>query len=211
MLTVGWLDASRTIPRMENFERLIVERKTGDEPLHENGQPLAANVPMFWQWSASDLISNAMRGRLAEYVVACALGVAEGVRVEWDAYDLQTASGIKVEVKSAAYLQSWQQTRPSTITFAIRPTLGWEAATNTYSTERKRQADVYVFALLAHRDKTTLDPLNVSQWEFYILPAAGLDAQLPTQKTIGLRTLQRIGAKLARFGELKAVVDRIVT
>ncbi len=87
----------------------LAERKTGDEPLHIDGQPLAANVLSFWQWSASDLISNTMRGRLAEYLVACALGVADGVRVEWDAYDLRTPSGIKVEVKSAAYVQSWRQ------------------------------------------------------------------------------------------------------
>ncbi len=121
-------------------------------------------------------------------MVALALGVADGVRVEWDAYDLHTKFGIKAEVKSAAYVQSWQQPRPSTITFAIRPTLGWEAETNTYSTELKRQADVYVFALLAYYDKATLDPLNIAQWQFYILSTAILNAQVPTQKTISLTT-----------------------
>ncbi len=49
--------------------------------------------------------------------------------------------------------------------------------------ERKRQADVYVFALLSHRDKATLDPLNVAQWEFYILPAAVLDIKVPQPRT----------------------------
>lgn len=89
--------------------------------------------------------------------------------------------------------------------------MGWEATTNTYSTQRKRQADVYVFALLAHYDKATLDPLNVSQWTFYVLHALVFDAQLGMQKTISLGTLQRIGAKQATFGELKAVVEGAVT
>jgi len=187
----------------------LAARKTGNELLHIDGQPLATNLLSFWQWSVSDLISNTTRGRLAEYLVAYALGVADGVRVEWDAYDLRTASGIKVEVKSAAYLQSWQQTRPSTIIFGIRPTLGWEADTNTTGTELKRQADMYVFALLAHHDKATLDPLNVAQWQFYVLPTAVLDAQLPTQKTASLTTLQRIGVQLVPFEDMAETIENM--
>lgn len=148
-----------------------------------------------------------MRGQLAEYLVAYALGVAGGTRVEWDSYDLRTISGIKVEVKSSAYLQSWHQTKPSVISFGIRPTYALEADTNVYSTELKRQADVYVFALLAHQDKATLDPLNVAQWTFYILAAGTLDVQLPAQKTIRLTTLLQLGAKQARFSELQAAIE----
>jgi hypothetical protein len=110
-----------------------------------------------------------------------------------------------VEVKSAAYLQRWHQRRLSIITFDIRPTLGWAAATNTYSPERKRHADVYVFALLAHRDKATRDPLNIDQWDLYVLPTAVLDAQLPMQKTISLGMVRRIGAQQVRFSKLKRV------
>lgn len=69
---------------------------------------LAADVLSFWQWSASDLVSNTMRGVLAEYIVALAMGIdtEEGVRREWDAYDLLFEGKIEVEVKSAAYIQS---------------------------------------------------------------------------------------------------------
>ena len=192
---------------MEPLDQLPLARKTGDERLQVHGQPVSARVLTFWQWAASDLMSNAMRGRFAEYLVALALGVADGVRVEWDAYDLQTVSGVKVEVKSAAYLQRWHQRRPSVITFDIHPTLGWTAATNTYRPERKRQADVYVFALLAHRDKATLDPLNLDQWELYVLPTTVLDTQLPTQKTISLGMVRRLGAQQVQFGTLRSVCE----
>lgn len=197
--------------RMDNLKRLIITRKTGEEPFHGDGRPLNATLLTFWQWLASDLISNTTRGRLAEYLVACDLGTAAGVRVEWDAYDLITTSGLKVEVKSAAYLQSWHQTRPSAITFDIRPTLGWDATTNTYSPERKRQADVYVFAVLAHRDKVTLDPLNVNQWEFYILPTAVLNTYVPTQQRISLSSLRKLGATPVRFGDIESMIEQVAS
>ena len=59
-------------------------------------------------------MDNAERGALAEYLVACALGVADNVRVNWDKYDLLSPEGIAVEVKSSGYLQSWDQNELST-------------------------------------------------------------------------------------------------
>ena len=91
-----------------DFPALTVKRKTGDEPFSVNGRPTGFVLLNFWQWLASDLVDNALRGALAEYIVACDLGIADGTRPGWNAYDLITPEGIKVEVKSAAYLQSWQ-------------------------------------------------------------------------------------------------------
>ena len=48
--------------------------------------------------------------RLAEYIVAKALGIRDTKRVEWDPYDLEI-DDVKVEVKSAAYVQTWEQAR----------------------------------------------------------------------------------------------------
>jgi hypothetical protein len=58
---------------------------------------------------------------LAEFIVATALGVADQLRNDWGPYDLLTPDGIKIEVKSPAYLQSWHQENFSTITFGIHP------------------------------------------------------------------------------------------
>jgi hypothetical protein len=179
----------------------------GAEPFHANGQPLPFDVLSFWRWSSSDLVSNAMRGVLAEYLVACDLGIAGGTRVEWDAYDLKSKQGVKIEVKSAAYLQSWHQNRLSAISFDIRPTIGWDAGTNTFGTIRKRQADVYVFALLKHKDKATLDPLNVDQWVFYILQAAVLDTKMPNQKRLSLTTLEGLAPVEAVFGQIASSIE----
>ena len=144
---------------------------------------------------------------LAEFLVARALGAAEGVRVEWDAYDCKTAGGKKVEVKSAAYLQSWAQERLSAIRFGIQRTRAWEAATNEYSGERKRQADVYVFCLLKNKDQATLDPLDLDQWEFFVVPTRILDAELGEQKSLGLERLRSLARPLA-YHEVGEAVER---
>jgi hypothetical protein len=94
---------------------LVVNRKTGAEPFRLGPTALGFDLLSFWQWSASDLVSNALRGRLAEFLVAQALGIADGIRAEWDAYDLRTRQGHTLEVKSAAYLQTWKQKGKRTV------------------------------------------------------------------------------------------------
>jgi hypothetical protein len=75
----------------------------------------------FWRRSASDILSNATRGRLAEFLVATATGIdIKTVRDEWGAYDLLTPEGIKLEIKSAAYLQSWYQKVRSIIRLTVK-------------------------------------------------------------------------------------------
>jgi hypothetical protein len=69
----------------------------------------------FWKWAYSDFLSNAERGVLAEDMIAKALGCTNRGRVQWDAYNLDADPGLKIEVKSAAYIQSWPQKSPSSI------------------------------------------------------------------------------------------------
>ena len=191
------------------FAPIRVSPRTGAEPIHDESRPVGLTVLDFWRWSTSDLLSNAARGRLAEYLVAIALGKPEGVRAEWDAYDLMTSTGQKVEVKSAAYLQSWYHKKLSAITFGIRPTRSWSAQTNELEKSRLRQADLYVFAVLEHMDKATVDPLNVAQWRFYVLPTAILNTRCPTQKTIGLKRLLSLGPREAKFDQLGVAVATV--
>lgn len=159
----------------------------------------------FLAWAYDDLLTNTTRGVLAEYIVATALGIRDTKRVEWDQYDLEI-DGVKVEVKSAAYVQTWKQTRLSKIVFGIRPTTGWDARTDTYPTSAQRSADVYVFCLLACEDRDHINPLDVAQWQFYVLPKSELDRNMPKQKTIGLGPLISLGAHPCTYDELKAAI-----
>ena len=148
-----------------------------------------------------------MRGILAEYVVACALALPQEERVEWEAFDLKTSSGLKLEVKSAAYLQSWDQKAVSKINFGIAPTRAWNNKVGGHSQDKRRQADLYVFCLLHHQDKATVDPLNMKQWTFYLLRASVLDKRFPIQKSIGLASLLKLNPVQCAYKELGQAVD----
>jgi hypothetical protein len=185
-----------------------LQRRTGQESFHQAGHKLSHRLLDFWRWSSSELLGNTQRGVLAEYLVALDLGVADGFRTEWDAFDLQTSNGISVEVKSGAYVQSWHQDRPSKISFGIAPTRGWDAETGKYDTDRKRQAQVYVFAVLGEKNQTEVDPLDVSQWRFHVLPTQVLNDRVGGQKTLTLGALMKLEPEIVRHGEVNVAVQR---
>jgi hypothetical protein len=193
------------IPARDSLGRIIAEPKTGRERFSAGKQELDFRLSDFWRWSMSDLLSNATRGRLAELIVAKALLVStDTVRDEWGAYDLKTPEGIKVEVKSAAYIQSWHQAKPSAISFRTPKTLAWDPETNRQDLEAKRQADVYVFAVLYHQEQP--NPLNVRHWQFYVLPTADLDKRTRSQHSITIRTLEGLAGGCVRYEELRSAV-----
>lgn len=191
-----------------SIERPSQTRKTGDESFHSTRGPIEGTLIEFWRWSASDLISNITRGRLAEFIVAKALGLAGDMRIEWDAFDLKTASGVSLEVKSCAYLQSWQQTKHSSIVFQIPKTRAWDPDTRRYHEVSQRQAQIYIFALLAHQEGKTLDPLNLDQWHFYAVLTSILDETAKSQSSITLKSLQTL-SPLIHYGDMSAVINEL--
>ena len=188
-----------------NLQAVKTVLKTGKESFVFNGDKLPINVLSFWQWSTSQLLGNALRGILAEFIVASAIDVLDSPREEWDAYDLMTKDGLKIEVKSSAYLQSWKQKELSKISFGIQPTKVWDE-NNNRSSESKRQADVYVFCVLAHNDQSTVNPLDLSQWEFYVLDTKVLNDKAPLQKTIALSSLLKLNPVKAAYSELESLL-----
>ena len=187
--------------------QIVTTPKTGNELLHVDGNSLGIPLIDFWRWSTSDLVSNVTRGIFAEFIVAQALGVPlDQVRDEWGSYDLLTPHGIRVEVKSAAYVQSWHQRKLSSIQFLVPPTRAWNAKDNTQDVQSRRQADLYVFALLAHKNQATLDPLNVGQWQFFVLPTEVLNSRTRSQHSITLPTLEKLAGSALTYDQLKSKI-----
>ena len=203
-LTLGYLKVT-TNNTSDNLKAVNTIMKTGKEPFLFNGNELPINVLSFWQWSTSELLGNALRGILAEFIVASTIDVLDSPREEWDAYDLMTKNRLKIEVKSSAYLQSWKQDKLSRISFGIQPTTVWDE-NNKRSTASKRQADLYVFCLLAHKDQSSVNPLDLSQWEFYVLDTKVLNDKVPLQKTITLSSLLGLKPAKAKYDELSELL-----
>jgi len=195
-----------TLPLKHELPALEVKQLTGDEFFHHQKNNLPINILAFWRWSASNLAGNNLRGHLAEYLVASDFGRTQDTRIEWDSCDLRINSNIRVEVKSSAFLQSWQQKKLSSISFNIAPTFGWDSRSGNSSTECLRGSDVYIFCLLAHKEKTTLDPTNLDQWEFFVLPTSELDNKLGTQKTLSLSGLLKLAPINCKYGQIAKTV-----
>lgn len=65
---------------------------------------------------------------------------------------------------------------------------------------------MYVFALLRHQDRDTVDPLDVAQWEFFVVPTVTLDQRVSGQKSIRLAALLDLVPTRCRFEELAEAV-----
>jgi hypothetical protein len=174
-----------------------------------HGSQLNFSINDFFAWAFNDLVSNTVRGVLAEFIVAKALDVKATNRVEWDAYDLEY-KGLKIEVKSSAYIQTWNKDKYASPQFGIGKKKGWYADTNTVG-ELKRHADAYIFCLLANKDWGTIDPTDMDQWKFFIVSTEDLDNKLPDQKYIGLNSLiNTFSLTSLEYDDIKRQMDRLL-
>jgi len=148
-----------------------------------------ATVLNYWRWANSDLVGNVSRGILAEYLVALAVQATDEPRDPWAAFDVVTPSGITIEVKSAAYIQAWDQRALSRISFLTRATED-PILTPGVTPVVSRRSQVWVFALLHHSEQETLNPLDVSQWTFWVVPTPWLNARERSQHSITLTSLK---------------------
>ena len=78
-----------------------------DTPIKATRGKKIAEIKDFWQWAYSNLIDNTVRGKLAEFLVACALGIEKAITQPWAEFDLLSNEGVSIEVKTSGYIQAW--------------------------------------------------------------------------------------------------------
>jgi hypothetical protein len=57
--------------------------------------------------------------------------------------------------------------------------------------------------------KNSIDPLNLSQWDFYILATKILDEKVKTQKSITLSSLLKLNPIKIKYDCLKSEIEKI--
>ena len=77
--------------------------------------------------------------------------------------------------------------------------------------EEGRASEAYVFCLLHHAEKVSVDPLDLTQWSFYVVPTRWLDEQFPKQQRLSLAALQKIQSKSLTFDELRDQFHQFAT
>jgi hypothetical protein len=160
----------------------------------------------FWSWAYSDTLSNSNRSVFAEYLVGYALDMLDRPRTEWDRCDLYYQDKV-IEFKASAYLQSWPQTRLSTIAFDIGPHEGWNAIANSSCAEPRRCADCYIFCVFADRERSNCLVADVGRWNFYIAATSDLDRHFGPQKSARLSSIERVASPIG-FEGFRAEVDK---
>lgn len=173
---------------------------TGSESLSAPNLDLQrATVLDFWRWAFSDLQANNLRGVFAEWLVAKLLDIDLTRRDSWAGWDLETQEGVRIEVKTSAYLQTWNQSRPSKIIFSGLKGQTWSPETG-YSGEATFNADLYVFCVQIERAAHRWDALDLEQWRFYLLRRKELVRK--NCRSLSLPALSRIAQEFDA-GELR--------
>ncbi|MCM1219884.1 MAG: hypothetical protein NC548_35885 [Lachnospiraceae bacterium] len=191
---------------------------TGNEHLVSNGRATKNTLLDFWKWNSSDLLNNTMRGAFAEFLVATALDIdLSEAHVDWESYDLLGKNGERIEVKCSAYLQSWnaeefthKPEKYSKIIFSISPALEWMREEAKYSKEPpKRHSDVYVFCHYKCKERKADNPLNLDNWDFFVLATYKINQIFGASRSVSRETLISRGQPiLCGYSEIRNAIEK---
>lgn len=199
----------------------------GNESLINHGECLLYSVIDFWKWAFSNLDDNTIRGTFAEFVVKTALD--EGVVNHnlytrgWAEYDLDGPKipalnrNARIEVKCTGLVQSWGIKHPERASFSIAPAKKLDPVKLDYLEDapRQRNNDLYVFCVYKASDLSE-DVLDMSLWEFYVIPTQMIENDPPLfkQKSLSLTRLKSISCPVTYselYGTIKNICDDITS
>lgn len=190
-----------------------MEQLTGSEKFTLHGKDTGITVLDYWSWACSSLYDNTMRGVMAEFLVSSSFssGITSfpnmQMRANWLPYDVTSPAGRRVEVKSAAYVQSWSPENVfSQIKFDIKKKLAWDGS--DYASVPDRNCDLYVFCIFTALTRD-ISILNLDYWDFYVLPTSVLNEKVPEQKSIMLSSLLKLEPVKTDFAGLGKIIDTI--
>ena len=147
------------------------------------------------------LMNNKDRGEYVEALIAHTLGSEWELTWRmpgystWSEWDIEnTTTCKKIEVKQSASWQLWETAVPTIPRFDIREHTGIWSDENTGLLEwvefdkSKRLADLFIFAWHCTDSRSDADHREITQWQFYVVPAWKLPIG---QKTIGLQPIKQ--------------------
>jgi len=192
------------------MDLIPVKYTRGENPFIIKGVPYEYTLLDFWSWAFSDILTNTMRGIIAEFIIATALNIdIKKPRDGWLKFDLMYRN-FGIEVKSASYHQRWYQDKFSIISFNIQKRRAWDANTNKFETISRRQADIYVLTLLAEKDRDKVNPLNIDQWQFWVVEKSFFDNRKRSQHSITYNSLLKEIGEPISYSDIKIAIDNLI-
>ena len=144
----------------------------------------------FWRWAFGDLCDDDIKGIFAEWMVLKLLGIPSERRISWANSDIITKDKVRIEVKASSYWQSWKlldesgkpRVPPLYPISSNRPKIAFgglnardAVVVPDLSIKAAFKSDIYIFAFQREEKPELWNAMDLSQWEFYVLPAKKLE------------------------------------
>lgn len=162
----------------------------------------------FWESKFSNIYN--MQDVIAEFIVEKALGIDKAQNIDyWTLYDI-LYKNFRIEIKETSYYHPWNENGK----ISKQRMFGITKANSNYETvemENKfeRQNDIYVFCLNIGDTKESSNPMNLNNWEFYIIPTSVINKECRDNKKISLNRVRKLTKKVT-YDKLKEKIDEII-
>lgn len=174
----------------------------GYEPFTNKYKPIGLSITDFWSFQFSNILHDP--DEIAEFLVAKALEQKEPYNKDsWTLFDI-LYRGKRIEVKQTAYYHPFNE--PGKLSLVRR--FGIQKVKNDDGTY-ERANDIYVFCLLNGEDEESAWPLELSHWEFYVVPTEVIDRECGNQKSVSLSRV-RTFAETVDYDNLKGSIDTLI-
>lgn len=174
-----------------------------------NEEEVGLTLLDFWKFRFCNIFD--LQEAIAEFIVAKALGKKTADNIDsWTLYDIGYR-GKRVEVKETSYYHPWIKDGKVSKHRAFGITKANSSYADKESENRyERQNDVYVFCLNTGNTEEESYPLNLNNWEFYIVPTKVINEKCSEQKTISLPRIKSLGFFAKSFEEIKPTIDAFI-
>ncbi len=173
-----------------------------------NGQELDFGILDFWKYKYSNVWN--IQEYIAEFLIEKALGLEESQNTEyWTLYDINYRNK-RIEIKETSYYHPWNENGK----ISNQRVFGITMANSNYEDSEnenkfERQNDVYVFCLNTGKTREEANPLDLNNWEFYIVPTITINELCGKNKTISLNKVKNIAEQVNYF-EIKSYIDYLI-
>ncbi len=192
---------------LDNIKKLSKKQLVGYEQFIYKDELTDLTILEYWRWHYSDIYD--LQDSIAEYIVCKALGLTEAQNVgNWTLFDL-TYRGKRIEIKETSYYHSWQsdeEPKSKTRVFGITKAYSvYQDNTSVF----ERQNDIYVFCLNTGYTKKESNPLQLKNWEFYVIPTWFINMQCGEAKSLSLSRI-RNWIDPIDYKDLKISIDGLI-
>lgn len=180
----------------------------GNEKFILNNTELDFGILDFWKSKYSNIYN--MQEVIAEFLVEKALGIDKAQNTDyWTLYDILYRN-YRIEIKQTSYYHPWNEN--AKISNVRR--FGITMANSNYESvdgenKYERQNDIYVFCLNTGETRADSNPIDLNNWEFYVVPTSVINENCGSNKTIVLKKVREIGEKISWY-EIKENIDFII-